>query len=166
MWAILKYKKNNLEFLKSDLKRKLGEGVKFYLPKMFIQKYKNNKLTGHEFNLLGDYLFLFHDNLKKNEIIKTLKFTKGLKYFLEGFIQSQKEINKFIDHCKKNENQKGYIKNEFFDITLDKNYRVISGPFTKKIFKIISLQKNRINVLLGNLETSFKKGDFSFSPIL
>ena len=57
MWAILKYKKNNLEFLKSDLKRKLGEGVKFYLPKMFIQKYKNNKLTGHEFNLLGDYLF-------------------------------------------------------------------------------------------------------------
>ena len=68
---------------------------------MFIQKYKNNKLTGHEFNLLGDYLFLFHDNLKKNEIIKTLKFTKGLKYFLEGFIQSQKEINKFIDHCKK-----------------------------------------------------------------
>ena len=38
MWAILKYKKNNLEFLKSDLKRKLGEGVKFYLPKNVYTK--------------------------------------------------------------------------------------------------------------------------------
>ena len=166
MWAIAKFEKKNLEFLKKNLKKKLGNDVKFYLPKIFIKKYKKNKLTGCEINLLGDYLFFFHKNLIKNENLITLRFTKGLKYFLDGFISSQIEIDKFINYCKKFENQNGYLSSEFLNLSVNKNYRVISGPFTKKIFKIISLQKNRINVLLGNLETSFKKGDFFFSPIL
>ena len=166
MWAIAKFEKKNLEFLKKNLKKKLGNDVKFYLPKIFIRIYKKNKLTGCEINLLGDYLFFFHKNLIKNDNLITLRFTKGLKYFLDGFISSQIEIDKFINYCKKFENQNGYLSSEFLNLSVNKNYRVISGPFTKKIFKIISLQKNRINVLLGNLETSFKKGDFFFSPIL
>ena len=43
----------------------------------------------------------YEDNLltvksKKEEIIQSLKFTKGLKYFLGGFIESQKEIVNFF----------------------------------------------------------------------
>ena len=42
MWAIAKFEKKNLGFLKKDLKKKLGNDVKFYLPKIFIKKYKKN----------------------------------------------------------------------------------------------------------------------------
>ena len=166
MWAIIKFDKKNLEFLKKNIKEKLGNEVEFYLPKIFIQKYKNNKLVGQELNLLGDYLFFSHEKLKNKETLNRLKFTKGLKYFLDGFLQSQKEIEFFISNCKNCENNKGYLSSNFFSLCLNKKYKVINGPFTDKIFKIISLQKNKINVLLGNLKTSFNKEDFSFSPIL
>ena len=92
MWAIIKFDKKNLEFLKKNINKKLGNEVEFYLPKLFIQKYKNNKLVGREFNLLGDYLFFFHKKLGNKEILNTLQFTRGLKYFLEGFSGSQNEI--------------------------------------------------------------------------
>ena len=57
MWAILKFDKKNLSTLREDLKKKLGKDFKLYIPKLRIQKYKNNKLISKEFNLLGDYLF-------------------------------------------------------------------------------------------------------------
>ena len=48
---------------------------------------------------------------------------------------------------------------------LNKKYQFSSGPFTNKIFQIISLQKNKINILLGNVRTSVKKEDFIFYPV-
>ncbi len=165
MWTIIKFDKKNLEFLKKNIKKKLGNEVEFYLPKLFIQKYKNNKLIGREFNLLGDYLFFFHKNLENKEILNTLQFTRGLKYFLEGFSGSQNEIEFFIKNCKNSENSEGYLTNSFFNLSLDREYKITSGPFSEKIFKIISLQKNKINVLLGNFKTSIDKKDFSFSPV-
>ena len=96
MWAIIKFDKKNLEFLKNNIKKKLGNEVEFYLPKIFVEKYKNNKLVGQELNLLGDYLFFSHDKLKNKSILNELKFTKGLKYFLDGFSQSQKEIKLYM----------------------------------------------------------------------
>ena len=95
MWTIIKFDKNRLDFLKKDLEKKLGKDFIIYKPKLLIQKYKKNKSTSREVNLLGDYLFCFHNNFKNPETINRLKFTKGLKYFLNGFIKSQKEINKF-----------------------------------------------------------------------
>ena len=38
MWAILKFKKENLSLLKKDLLNSLGNDVKFYLPKIKLQK--------------------------------------------------------------------------------------------------------------------------------
>ena len=38
----------------------------------------------------------------------------GLKFFLSGSIFGQNEIIKFISDCKKNEDEQGYIKNNFF----------------------------------------------------
>ena len=66
---------------------------------------------------------------------------------------------------KKSENQKGHLVPSFFNIILNKNYRFNSGPFCEKIFKIISLQKNKIQILLGDLKTTIDKKEFSFSPI-
>ena len=52
MWTIIKVDLKNLEFLKKELKKKIGNDVKIYSPKFLIQKYKKNKLIGKELNLL------------------------------------------------------------------------------------------------------------------
>ena len=64
MWTVVKFDKKNLALLKEDLSEKLGKDIKIYIPRLRIQKYKNNKLINKEFNLLGDYLFCFHKNLE------------------------------------------------------------------------------------------------------
>ena len=107
MWTVLKFDKKNLALLKQDLKKKLGEEYRIYIPKLRIQKFKNNKLINKDFNLLGDYLFCFHTNLEFEQNRNQLKFSKGLKYILEGTIESQEEIKSFISKCKKSENQDG-----------------------------------------------------------
>ena len=44
MWAILKFDRKKLSLLEKDLKQKLGKDIKIYIPKLRIQKYRNNKL--------------------------------------------------------------------------------------------------------------------------
>ena len=64
MWAILKVDINNLNYLEKDFKKKLGNEINIYSPKLIIQKYKKNKLPSKEFTLLGDYIFAFTKNLR------------------------------------------------------------------------------------------------------
>ena len=165
MWMIIKFDKKKLEFLKRDFKDKLGDDFITYNPKFFFQKNINNKRINKEFNLLGDYLFCFHKNFKNQETLSNLKFTRGLKYFLNGFIQSQEEIKKFIKRCKDSEDKKGYLTQNFFELYVNSKYQFVSGPFTEMIFKIIDLQKNKINILLGDIKTTIKKKQFLFSPL-
>ena len=165
MWTIIKFDKKNLSLLKYDLKKKLGNDTKIYIPKLKIQKYKNNKLVNKEVNLLGDYLFCFHEDLKLNNSLNNLKFSRGLKYFLEGFKESQKDIELFISKCKNSENKDGFLSRNFFDLDVSKKYKFSSGPFADKIFKIIKLQKSRIKILMGNLKTTIKEEEFLFTPI-
>ena len=44
MWTVLKFDRKSLALLKEDLNVKLGKNFKIYIPKLRIQKYKNNKL--------------------------------------------------------------------------------------------------------------------------
>ncbi len=164
MWAVLKYDKKYLHLLNQDLRKKLGNDFQIYIPKIRIQKYKNNKLINKEFNLLGDYIFCFHKNLVFKNTLNTLKYSRGLKYILEGFSQSQKEINEFIIKCKNHENTDGIMSRDFFDLQLDKKYKFGSGPFTDKFFKIIQIQKENLKILLGNIKTTIKKKEFIFIP--
>ena len=166
MWAVLKFKTNSFSILKEDLNKKLGNDFKIYIPKIRIQKYKNNRLITKDLNLLGDYIFCYHKSLERKNIINSLKFTRGLKYLLEGFVESQGEIEKFILKCKVSENNEGYLSRDFFDFDLNRKYRFTSGPFAEKIFKIINLQRNRIKVLMGNIETTIKKKEYLFTPVL
>ena len=165
MWTILKFDKKKIEFLKKDLSKKLGEDFVIYSPKLFLQKYKNNKLINRELNLLDDYLLCFHKDFKYPTTINKLKFCRGLKYFLSGFIQSQKEIKNFVDKCKSSENKAGYLSQSFYKLNIHSKYKFATGPFSEKIFEIINLQKNRINIMMGNIKTTIKKQEFLFNPV-
>ena len=165
MWTIVKIDKKRLNFLKKDFRKLLGDDIIFYNPKIVLQNYKNNKLFSKEYCLLGDYIFCFHNEFKNPLALCKLKFTKGLKYFLSGFLQSQNEISDFVSKCKRAEDKKGYLSINFCDLKSNKNYKFVSGPFTEKIFKIINLQKNNIEILMGNIKTKINKKKFLISPI-
>ena len=93
MWAILKIDKKYLSLLKRDILSKLGNEVKFYIPKLQLKKFSKKKIFIKEKLLLGDYLFCFHNDFSKNSTITSLKYCRGLKYFLSTFLDCQKEIN-------------------------------------------------------------------------
>ena len=97
--------------------------------------------------------------------MSSLKYTKGLKYFLNGFLQSQEDIKKFIYKCKESENDKGYLTQNFFEIYEKHQYKFSSGPFVDKIFSIVSYQKNKLNILLGNIRTTLKRKDNLIFPL-
>ena len=91
--------------------------------------------------MLGDYLFFYHHDFKHKSATEKYKFSRGLKYFLNGFNEFQLDIKKFIDKCKKLENDKGYVSETLFDLNLNSFYKFNSGPFVNKIFKIINFEK-------------------------
>ena len=165
MWTVIKFDKKNIHIFKEELKRKLGNNFEIYYPKLTIQKYQKQKLKQKNINLLGDYLFCFHPKFQNERNISQLKFIRGVKYFLNGFRQSQIEINNFIINLKKLENEDGYITQNIYQTEIDKIYKFTSGPFTEKIFKIISLNKDKIDVLIGNIKSKINKKKFLFKPV-
>ena len=107
-----------------------------------------------------------HSKFEELNTIKSLRNLRGLKYFLDGFISHQKEIEEFVNRCKNLENEKGYISKNFFESYFtNKYYKFSTGPFVEKIFKIIELQKNKINILMGNVKTTISKEEFLFYPV-
>lgn len=164
MWTVLKFDKNNLRLLVKEFNRKLGNDFKVYVPKIKIQKFKNNKLIDKEFYLLGDYMFFFHKNLKEEKVKNLLKFTRGLKYILDGFCNSQREIENFIRKCKDSEKEDGFIYENFSNLVDGNNYKFSSGFFTDKIFQILRLQENKIKILMGNIKTTINRRKFLFTP--
>ena len=118
-----------------------------------------------EFSLLGDYLLCFHKDFKNPNTINQLKFTRGLKYFLTGHIKSQIEIDHFVKKCKSAEDENGYLSGNFYDLQINSKYRFNTGPFVEKVFEIINFQKNKIEILVGNMKTTIKKQEFLFNPL-
>ena len=165
MWAVIKFDRKNLNLMIEDFKKKLGNDFVIYRPKILIQKYKNNKLVNKEFYLLNDYLFCFHKDFEKKSTLERLKFSKGLKYFLDGFFESQKDIKFFIERCKNLEDEKGYVSENLFGLDKNLSYKFSSGPFAEKILKIINFEKNRINILIGGLKTTINRKEFFFNPV-
>ena len=84
---------------------------------------------------------------------------------MNGSISEQSEISNFISTCKQAENHNGYITHNTFTSEVNKYYKFRSGPFTDKIFKIIELQKSKMNILMGNIKTTISKKDFLFDLI-
>tara|TARA_B100000767_G_C19732067_1_gene522167 strand:- start:692 stop:1192 length:501 start_codon:yes stop_codon:yes gene_type:complete len=165
MWAIIKFDKKKIQLLKEDFIKKTGEDFTFYRPKILINRYNKNKLLKKEVYLLGDYLFCFHKKFNNKLFINQLKYSRGLKYFLEGLKEFQFDVANFIQRCKTLEDQNGYLTKSLFELNLNGKYKFLSGPFVDKIFRIISLRKNDIKILMGNLNTTINKKEFLFSPI-
>ena len=164
MWTVLKYDKKYLSVLKSEFYKKLGKNCKFYQPKMKCNKYFNNKLIEKEIFLLGNYIFLFHEDLKNGKLLNSLKFIKGLKYFLAGYSYSQEELKTFIKECNNSEDKNGYINKNFASLIFNKYYKFKSGPFTDKIFKLINLNKEFLDIMLGNIKTKIKNDRYIIEP--
>lgn len=166
MWTIVKFDKNKLSQLKGDLCKKLGSSPKIYLPKIKIQKQKNNKIYYVDNFLLGNYMFCYHDSFSIKGIINSLKYCRGLKYFLVDFIFSQEELSSFIKNCKNHEDKNGYIKQSFFAFEKNQNFKFISGPFGNKIFSIIKENRKKLKILIENIEvTVSKNNNYLFRPV-
>ena len=165
MWTIIKFDRKRISYLKKDFSKKLNKDISFYYPKFLIQKYVNNKLVKKDVSLLGDYILCYHKDFCDTKTIDKLKFSRGLKYFLNGFTNCQKDIQEFVDKCSKCENDEGYLSTNFLQLNIKSKYKFTSGPFTEKIFEIINLQKEKIDILIGNLKTTVKKAEYLFNRV-
>jgi len=168
MWAIIKFDKKKLIELKKDLSKKLGSDPELYLPKLNLQKYKKKKLYNLDTLILDDYILCYHNKFEYSGIVTSLKYCRGLKYFLPGFIFSQNEISKFVKHCKSHEDEKGYMKQSFFDFNFQKNKtkKFISGPFNQIIFKILQDSQNKFKILINNFNVTVSKDkQYFFRPV-
>ena len=165
MWAIIKFDKKKYHLLKRELKTKLGDKCKIYKPKVLINRFVNNKLVKKEINLLGNYFFCFDESFKNDLTLKKINYFVGLKYFLSGHLYSQKQISDFINNIKKIENKNGFITQSIFEIEINKFYKFDSGSFANKIFKVLSLNKNNLRIIMGNLKSTINRKKFNFSPL-
>lgn len=161
MWTIICADQNKLGLLEQDLKKKAGTEYEIYSPKIKIQFFKKRKLIDKSIPLLGSYIFCYHPKFKSKDFINSLKFIKGLKYFLNGHQDSQTDIKNFIAKCKSKENEKGLLSQSFFNLSVDKIYKFKSGIFTNKIFKLIELQKSKIRILINNVKVEVNKKDLT-----
>ncbi len=165
MWAVIKFDKKNLANLKKEFFNRLGTDVKFYLPKLKLTKFLNKKIYTKETLLLGDYLLCFHKDFSKKVILSSLKYSKGLKYFLNDFLNSQTDIEKFIKKCKKNEDQDGFLKASFFNFKNKNKYEFMSGPFTNLIFMVLKENNVSVDALIGEYKITVSKENNLFRPV-
>jgi hypothetical protein len=166
MWTILKFEKKQFFSLNNEIKNKLGNNFLIYRPKILINLLnKNKKPKKKVIDLMGDYLFCFHKTFNQIAVLESLKFCRGVKYFINGHIETQNDIKNFIEKCKKNENNKGYISNDFFELLENSHYKFVSGPFTSKIFKILEINKLKLKIALGNVKTTIDKNKFSINLV-
>ena len=165
MWVILKSKKNKINFLKQELNNKFKKSCEIYSPKMLIENFKNKKIVKKEVNIMGDYVFCFHSGFKNQTILNQLKYIKGVNYCLDGCQLAQEEIEYFINKFKSCEDEKGFINRNFLNTQINKYYKFLNGPFTQKIFKIIEIHRDKLRILVGNIQTSINKRKFLFSPL-
>ena len=165
MWVVIKFDQKKIELMKNDISKKISGITKYYSPKMIIQYYNKNKLVTKEICLLGDYLFCFNQNFKNQHCREAIKFSRGLKYLLEGQGFLGNDINRFIETCRNFENEKGYVNFSFLNLIKNNKYRFTSGPFVNKIFEVINFQKHKIDILIGKIKTTLKRKEFSFRPV-
>ena len=152
MWYILRAKNKSIDFLKKNLKKKLGVSLKFYCPTVEINYFKKNKLEKKRKNLLSNYLLCFHEKFSLLETIKSIKYTKGLDKILENSKDNQNDIKEFVMNCKKHEDQNGNIKNGLFDIFIGREYKILNGPLTNFLIKLTKVNNNKFEALVGKIK--------------
>ena len=149
MWIVAKIKNNNAEIFKKEFLKKFSDKkVVFYEPKFICTTYFKGKKILKKKSLLENYMFCKHETFKKINL-NSLKFTKGLSFFLDGCVYSQESINNFINNCRSHEDNSGFIQNSFFKIIVDTKGKFISGPFKNLVFNIIKKNNNNLKISIG-----------------
>lgn len=158
MWLVIKIKnKCNLKMLEKDLKEVLNSNIKIFAPKIKIQKFKSNKFFFKDFYILGNYIIVNHFNFKNTQFLNKIKYLRGVHYILNTFSIYQNEIEQFVKRCRKNEDDNGYLIQNFFDLKKGKEIKFTSGPFVNFISELIDTQKNRICFLAGKYKILVQK---------
>ena len=165
MWAVIKYKRKEYRSLVWDLKKRVGDKIIFYNPKIkYLKKIKNKDKVFENF-ILGGYVFCFYEKFREKKFLSQLGFAKGLEYFLDGHIQNQNQIIDFIKLCKKNEDKEGSLKQSFFSILQSAKIKFLNGPFSNLIFDILEKRKNNITSTLGSMTVIINsKSNYFYSP--
>ena len=157
MWIVLKYRKSEFSFLRQDFRKILGDLPLIFRPKFKYQKLVRNKLHFLEKDVLDDYLICYHEKFQNSKTLTVLKNLRGLKYLLANAKTNQKEIVNFINYCKKNQDENGYIKQSFFEFSNISKGKFLSGPFTNMIFSVIENQKHKLKILAGKVTMTITK---------
>lgn len=166
MWIVLKYRKSEFSFLRQDFRKILGDLPLIFRPKLKYQKFIKNKLYFLEKDILDDYLICYHEQFKNNKIVAILKNLRGLKYLLANPKTNQKEIVNFINYCKKNQDENGYIKQSFFEFSNMSKGKFLSGPFANMMFSVIENKKNKLKILVGKVTTTItKNSNYLYCPV-
>ena len=162
MWITIKLKKIGVDFLKDEL-RKIDEKVKIYQPKFILKRKKViNKSREDKViykNLLGEYIFVFFDDKKFSDKFNKIRYTKGVKTVLNTNSIVSKNIEKFVSFCRKNEDTKNILTNNFF-YNLIKNKDKVNIDFgygTHYIFHILEKTNNLMIAKLGSLRVTINK---------
>ena len=98
MWIVLKYKKQEFNFLKKDFRKTLGDLPLIFKPKIKYEKFIRNKLHLLEKDILGDYLICYH---KKFQDANMLAILKNLR--------KNRKISKNIEKIQKTAKNLPYI---------------------------------------------------------
>ena len=158
MWTVVKINKNcNIKDLEINLNNLFADKPIIYSPKILQQIIKGNKFYNKNHYILGSYLLIFHKNLCNKFLFKKLNFIKGINIVLKGFEYSQNEIKYFVEKCKKNENKKGYLVQDFFVNGFNNKIKFSSGPFVNFVISLLEVKRNKISVLAGKYKILVNK---------
>lgn len=168
MWVVFKYKKNNYDFFCKNLKQVIHNDINFYNPKIYFEKKISNKNRIKKVTkfILNGYAFCFSNIFDSPKKILEFKHTIGLEYFLIESFLNQKDIIKFINFCKKNEDYYGNLSQNFFSKLKKKKLKFLNGPFSNMIFEIIERNKNKTKFKLGELSLEINsRSKYYYLPV-
>ncbi len=164
MWAVIKYNNNQYNFFKENFRKICSDQVEFYNPKISYKK-KNHLTTKY---ILKNYAFIYCSKFKNQKELIKYKYIKGLKFFLEGYIENQEQIQEFINLCKHHEDKKFNISKSFFLALKMNKIKFLNGPLKNLIFDIFEKNKDKKNfkIKLGQIPLTIqKKSSYYFLPI-
>lgn len=165
MWIVAKVKKSEFSIFQDEIRKKISNKVIFYFPKIKQNIKKKGSIKENYIKILDDYIFCYSTTFESKNFFNSMKFIKGLKYFLTDSLNNQKQILNFINYCKSFEDDKGNMKPEFFKSLVILKAKFLNGPFKDLIFEIIENKKNNLKISIGNLVTNLSNNKYFYKPI-